>query len=158
MSKRTVEISVGLFVIAGILALLMLALRVSGLNDVYSGGEGYILYANFDNVGGLKPRARVSIAGVPVGRVLDINFNEDDYSAKVKLFIRKDIDQIPDDTQASILTAGLLGDNYIGLNPESAWSDKFLRDGSEIPKENTHPAVILEDLISKFVSNKASGQ
>ena len=158
MAKRTIEITVGLFMLAGLVALLMLALRVSGLSDVYSGKDGYIVYANFDNVGGLKPRARVSIAGVPVGRVLDINFNEKDYSARVKLLIYQDVDEIPDDTQASILTAGLLGDNYIGLNPESAWSDKYLKDGSEIVRENTHSAVILEELISKFVSGRASGQ
>jgi phospholipid/cholesterol/gamma-HCH transport system substrate-binding protein len=158
MSKRTVEITVGFFVIAAFAALIVLALRVSGLSDVYSSGEGYTFYANFDNVGGLKARARVSIAGVPVGRVLDIKFNEEDYSARVKLFVRSDVDQIPDDTPASILTAGLLGDNYIGLNPESGWSKTYLGEGSNIPRENTHSALVLEELISKFVSSKASGQ
>lgn len=156
MSKRTVEIFVGLFVLTGLAALLILTIRVSGLSDVYAKKSGYTVFANFDNIGGLKPRARVTIAGVPVGRVMNIQFNESEYNARVELLIYSQIDELPDDTQASILTAGLLGDNYIGLDPESAWSEEFLKNNSEIPRENTHSAVILEELISKFVSGKAS--
>lgn len=146
--------AVGLFIIAGLAGLLMLAVNVSGLTDIYSGDEGYEISAEFTNVGGLKSRARVTVAGVPVGRVTNIFFDQENYLAKVTMLINKEYSNLPDDTRASILTAGLLGDNYIGLTP--GFSEVFLAPGNHILLENTSSAVILEELISKFVAGQAS--
>lgn len=154
MRKSTLEITVGLFVITGLAALLVLAIKVSGLTDLYSGDTGYQVTADFTNIGGLKPRARVSLAGVPVGRVIAIDLDKENFVAHVTMVIREDMQTIPDDSQASILTAGLLGDNYIGLTP--GFSDRMLGEGGHIAVEDTSSAVILEQLISKFVSGKAS--
>lgn len=154
MRKSTLEITVGLFVITGLAALLVLAIKVSGLTDIYSGDTGYEVTADFTNIGGLKPRARVSLAGVPVGRVIAIDLDKENFVAHVTMIIREDMHSIPADSQASILTAGLLGDNYIGLTP--GFSDRMLSEGGHIAVEDTSSAVILEQLISKFVSGKAS--
>lgn len=155
MSKRTIELTVGLFVLIGVAAFVLLAVKVSGLNDIYDSDEGYYLTADFENVGGLKSRARVSIAGVPVGRVVEIKFDQEKYLATVKLSIDKHINNLPDDTTASILTSGLLGDNYIGLNP--GFNETFLKEGGHIMLENTSKAVVLEELLSKFLAGQASG-
>ena len=154
MQKRTVEIAVGFFVLLGLAAFVMLALRVSGLQNFYQHDDGYELTAFFANVGGLKTKARVSIAGVPVGRVTKIEFDKDSHRSKVTMVIEKDIDNLPEDTQARILTAGLLGDNYIGLTPGMNF-DEFLQPGGQI--SDTHEAIVLEDLIAKFFTGKASG-
>lgn len=155
MQKRTIEIAVGIFFLLGIAAFTMLALRVSGLTDVYVAREGYYITAFFENVGGLKPRARVTIAGVTVGRVISIDFDQKAYLARVKIFVNDKINNIPDDTTANILTSGLLGDNYIGLTP--GFSNKFFKAGDKIPVESTNKAIVLEELVSKFMSNQASG-
>jgi len=155
MHKRTVEITVGIFVLLGMLALLMLAVKVSGLSDIYESKEGYRVTAEFTNVGGLKPRAKVSMAGVAIGRVLSIEFDKDSFYAKVHMIIDKKFNNIPEDSQASIMTAGLLGDNYLGLTP--GMEEDVLTDGSVIEVGNTTQALVLEDLISKFFSSKASG-
>lgn len=160
MRGKTIEITVGLFVLAGLLAFLMLALRVSGLSDVYRANEGYEITAEFENVGGLKPKARVSIAGVQVGRVKSIVFDKNNHYAKVTMLIFNSIDNLPENTEAQILTAGLLGDNYIALLPQQSMDDaaadahQYLKPGANIGIENTHKAVILEDLISKFLANQ----
>ncbi len=154
MQKRTIEIAVGLFFLLGIAAFMMMAIKVSGLSEVYV-KDGYSIKAEFENIGGLKPRARVSIAGVPIGRVVSIEFDDKKYVAEVTLLIDKSVNNLPNDTTASILTAGLLGDNYIGLNP--GFSNEFLKAGDEIPLENTNKAVVLEELVSKFFSSQASG-
>jgi phospholipid/cholesterol/gamma-HCH transport system substrate-binding protein len=154
MQKRTVEIAVGIFVLLGIAALIMLALRVSGLNDIYMRDDGYELTAQFVNVGGLKPKARVSIAGVQVGRVTEITFDRETHRALVKMSIDREVNNLPEDTQARILTAGLLGDNYIGLTPGMNF-DEFLAPGGQVT--DTHEAIVLEDLIAKFFTGKASG-
>ncbi len=155
MHKRTVEIAVGIFVLLGMLALLMLAVKVSGLSDIYESKEGYKITAEFTNVGGLKPRAKVSMAGVAIGRVLSIEFDKNSFYAKVHMIIEQQFNNIPEDSQASIMTAGLLGDNYLGLSP--GVEDDVLVDGSVIEVGNTNQALVLEDLISKFFSSKASG-
>ena len=155
MQRRTIEIGVGIFMLLGIGAFVMLALKVSGLDDIYNNDKGYIITAHFENVGGLKPRARVTIAGVAVGRVLAIEFDKEYYLAKVTLSIDKDVDNLPDDTVASILTAGLLGDNYISLNPGS--NETLLKANGHIGVENTYQAVVLEELLSKFLAGQASG-
>lgn len=154
MHKRTIEISVGLFVLGAILSLLMLAMKVSGLSDVVNVKEGYTVTADFNNIGGLKVRSRVSIAGVPVGRVVDIDLNPDEFTARVTIIFYNTFDSIPDDSQASVLTAGLLGDNYVGVTP--GFSEESLTMGSHISIENTGSAVILEELISRFVAGQAS--
>lgn len=158
MREKTIEITVGLFVLAGLLAFLVLALRVSGLNDVYSNKDGYEITADFENVGGLKPKARVSIAGVPVGRVKSVVFDKNTHYAKVTMLIFNSVDNLPKNTEAQILTAGLLGDNYIGLLPDQSMTESnpqhYLKPGDNIGVESTHKAVILEELISKFLANQ----
>lgn len=155
MQKRTIEIAVGVFFLLGILAFAMLALQVSGISKICSLKEGYKITADFENIGGLKPRARVTIAGVAVGRVVAINYDPKTYVARVTIFMDNNVNNIPDDTSASILTSGLLGDNYIGLSP--GFSDHFYKEGDHIPVENTSKAVVLEELVSKFLSSQASG-
>lgn len=154
MQKRTIEIAVGIFFLLGIAAFAVMAIKVSGLSEIYN-ASGYTITAEFENIGGLKPRARVSIAGVAVGRVVSIDFDDKSYLAKVTLNIDNSVRNLPDDTSASILTAGLLGDNYIGLSP--GFSDNFLKPGANIPLENTNKAVVLEELVSKFFAGQASG-
>ncbi len=155
MQKRTIEIAVGVFFLLGILAFAMLALQVSGISKIYNLKEGYKITADFENIGGLKPRARVTIAGVAVGRVVAINYDPKTYVARVTIVMDNNVNNIPDDTSASILTSGLLGDNYIGLSP--GFSDNFYKEGDHIPVENTSKAVVLEELVSKFLSSQASG-
>lgn len=156
MQKRIIEIAVGVFVLLGILALLVLAIKVSGLHDIYEGNGGYKIAAEFINVGGLKPRAKVTMAGVAVGRVVSITFDRETYNAEVSMLIDKAYDNIPEDSDFSIKTAGLLGDNYISINPGMSM-DQFLREGDHIDVANTSQAIVLEDIISKFFSSQASG-
>lgn len=148
MRARTsaLELFVGLFMLAGMLALLVLALKVSGLSS-YVGHEGYVVTADFDNVGSLKARAPVTVAGVRVGEVTNIQLDRTTFKALVTMQINPDENTLPTDTSASILTQGLLGSNYISLTP--GFNDTFLKNGNEI--ENTHSALILEDLIGELV-------
>lgn len=149
MKTRKFEVWVGLFVVLGIAALLMLALQVSGLSTFYEVGKTYTLKAAFSNIGGLKLRSKVTIGGVTVGRVTNISLvvnNYGEYQALVLLSIDDSVKDIPDDSSAKILTAGLLGDNYVGIVPGQ--SKSFLHEGSSI--ELTSQALLLEDLISKF--------
>lgn len=155
MRKRTVEIWVGIFFLLGIISLSLLAVRVSGLLDVYQFEEGYNLTVEFDNIGNLKPRAKVTMAGVPIGRVTGINFDKKNYVARVTLLINQDVNNIPDDSQASILTAGLLGDNYVGFSPGQ--SPDFFKANEVISTASTNGAIVLEELIAKFFSSQASG-
>lgn len=151
MKSRKIEIWVGLFVVLSIAALLMLALQVSGLSNFYNVKDGYIVNASFANIGGLKNRAKVTICGVTIGRVLGITLDRNeygDYQADVRFSIDQSMQKIPTDSSAKILTAGLLGDNYIEIVPGHA--DTYLKDGSTI--ELTSQAVLLEDLISKFAT------
>ena len=154
MRSQNIELAVGLFVLAAIGALLMLSIRVAGLSDITTGKNGYLITADFSNVGGLKVRSRVSIAGVPVGRVTHISLDQNSFTARVTMMLDPDANHIPDDSQASILTSGLLGDNYVGLTP--GFSDKVLVTGGHVPLENTNSALVLEQLISHFMANQAS--
>ena len=156
MQKRTIEVIVGLFILSGLAALLMLALKVSGLvgMDMFREKEGYHITADFDNVGGLKVRSRVALAGVPVGRVVHIELDQQNFIAKVTLVIDKHIDHIPTDSRFSILTAGLLGDNYLGITP--GFSDSFLHEGGHVGISSTDSALILEQLLSRFLAGQAS--
>lgn len=150
MERSTLDLWVGLFVCAGIGALLILALKVGNMSG-FSVADTYQLYANFDNIGGLKPRAPVKSAGVVVGRVAEITFNNDRFTARVALRIEKNY-KFPKDTTASILTSGLLGEQYIGL--EGGGDDKMLAQGEAI--KLTQSAVVLEKLISQFLFSKAA--
>lgn len=155
MEKRTVEMTVGLFFLMAIGAFVMLALKVSGLGQSLSLGEGYTITAEFENIGGLKPRARVTVAGVSIGRVTSIDFDPKGYLARVSIRLDEKVTNIPDDSRASILTSGLLGDNYIALTP--GFSETYFKAGDQIVVENTNKAIVLEELVSKFLANQASG-
>ncbi len=156
MKLRTAEITVGLFIIAGILSLLMLALQVSGLSFFLKEEPGYRIKAAFSNIGALKVRAKVSLGGVVVGRVVKIALEPETFNANVWMAIDpKQVGTLPIDTQASILTAGLLGDNYISLTPGFD-ETQHLKEGSVIPIESTNSAVILEQILSKFLAGQAS--
>ena len=150
MSKtRQIEIMVGAFMAAGFLALFFLAMQVSNLGTVNT-GDSYKV-ARFDNIGGLKVKSPVTMAGVEVGRVLDIYYDAEDFRAVAVLGIYSQYDRIPDDTFAKILTAGLLGEQYIGLDPGG--SEDLLKEGSEIAV--TQSALVLEEVIGQFIYGKA---
>jgi phospholipid/cholesterol/gamma-HCH transport system substrate-binding protein len=151
MERSTLDLWVGLFVCAGIAALLILALKVGNMGSVGLGSETYTLYANFDNIGGLKPRAPVKSAGVVVGRVARIAFDNERFNARVELSVEKRY-KFPKDTNASILTSGLLGEQYIGL--DAGGDTATLANGDTI--KLTQSAVVLEKLISQFLYSKAA--
>ena len=150
---KTVETWVGLFVAIGLIALFFVAMQVSNLGEMRTARGSYTITARFDNIGGLKVRAPVSMAGVRVGRVSRIAFDNKTYQAIVEMRIDPAYDTFPDDTSASILTAGLLGEQYIGLSPGG--SDEFLKDGDEL--DLTQSAIVLEQVISRFLFGKAEG-
>ncbi len=150
MERTTIDLWVGIFVALGVAALLGLAMKVGNLTSSNI-GETYIVTANFENIGGLKVRAPVKSAGVVVGRVGDIKFDGATYEAVVSLNVDKRYN-FPKDTFASIYTAGLLGEQYIGL--EAGGDETNLKNGDKIMK--TQDAVVLEKMISQFLYNKAS--
>ena len=150
MDKRNLtEILVGLFVAVGLFALFFLAMNVSNLRES-SLPDGYKLIVLFDNIGGLKSRSPVTISGVRVGRVGSIVLDQERYQALITLNINPGV-KVPEETIASILTSGLLGEQYIELEPGGA--DDYMQDGDEI--ELTQSAIIIEKLISKFLFDKA---
>ena len=152
MERTTLDLWVGAFVVAGIGALVVLALKVGNLST-YNVSESYQLQAHFTNVGGLKATASIRSAGVLVGRVTSIVLDTDRYEAKVTMSIDKRY-QFPKDTFANILTSVLLGEQYIGLIPGG--DDKMLASGDEFKK--TQSAVVLEDLIGKFLYNSTDAK
>ncbi|ERS89116.1 organic solvent ABC transporter substrate-binding protein [Halomonas sp. PBN3] len=146
------ELGVGLFMLAGILGLVFLGLRVSGLT-LQAPSDTFRLEASFANIGGLKPRARVTMAGVTVGRVAAIELDREWYDARVVLELDESLEgQLSRDTTAAILTAGLLGEQYVGLSVGG--DPETLSDGDAI--RDTQSAVVLEELIQQFVSNMVS--
>ena len=149
MTREKTDFWVGLFVLLGAVALVFLALRAGNLSS-FSLAPTYQVHAYFDNMGGLKVRAPVRTSGVVVGRVSDISFDNTRFQAVATLEIERKY-EFPLDTSASILTSGLLGDQYIGLTPGG--DDKNLTDGTEIIY--TQSAVVLEELISKFLYSAA---
>ncbi len=149
MSKTVLDLWVGLFVIAGVAALLFLALKVGSMSAVNT-SDSYQVIARFDNIGGLKPRAPVKIAGVVVGRVADIRFDNETFEAAVTLRLDKRY-AFPKDTSAAIMTSGLLGEQYIGL--EAGGDSLKLKDKDRILI--TQSAVVLENLIGQFLFGKA---
>lgn len=151
MERSTLDLWVGLFVCAGIGALLILAMKVGNMASIGIGADTYTLYAHFDNIGGLKPRAPVKSAGVVVGRVASIAFDNERFTARVALAIDGHF-KFPKDTTASILTSGLLGEQYIGL--DAGGDSAYLASGDTI--KLTQSAVVLEKLISQFLYSKAA--
>lgn len=150
MAKKGVETMVGIFVLLGMLGLLFLALKAANLGS-FGGGDTYALTAYFDNIGGLKVRAPVRSAGVTVGRVASIAIDTKRYQGAVRIEIDRDV-QFPSDSSARILTSGLLGDQYIGIEPGA--QEKMFAAGDEI--RSTQSAMVLESLISQFLFNKAA--
>ena len=151
MAQRTTDLVVGLFMVAGIAALLFLALQVSGLSPK-SSGDSYTLYANFNDAGGLTPRARVSMAGVAIGSIREITLNHEPFQARVAMDVQSSVDNIPADSAAVIRTSGLLGEQYIDV---SVGGDmESLANGDTF--YSTQSAMNLERLISNFASGQLS--
>jgi phospholipid/cholesterol/gamma-HCH transport system substrate-binding protein len=151
MGKRGIETMVGFFVLLGMLGLVFLALQAANLGTV-TGGDTYRVTARFDNIGGLKPRAPVRSAGVLVGRVAGISLDPETFQGVVTLDIDRRFN-FPKDTAAKILTSGLLGDQYVGLEPGG--DDANLASGDTIAQ--TQSAVVLENLIGQFLTGRAEG-
>ena len=150
MGKKGIETMVGLFVLLGMVGLVFLALKAANLGS-FSGGDTYTLMAKFDNIGGLKVRAPVRSAGVTVGRVASITLDAKTYQGVVRLEMERNV-QFPRDSSARILTSGLLGDQYVGL--EAGAEEKAFVAGDTI--KSTQSAVVLESLISQFLFSKAA--
>ena len=150
---RTVEMGTGLFVLLGMGALFFVSTQTTGGND-FGAAETFEVQARFENVGSLRMRAPVAMAGVTIGRVTNVEFDPYALEAVVTFELDSRYDQIPDDSDASILTAGLLGSQYIGLQPGG--SDTYLEDGSEIMF--TQSAIVLENLIGKFLLRGGSDE
>jgi len=148
---RSVELGTGLFVLLGLAALFFLTTQTTGSSNI-STSDAYEVTARFENVGSLKDRAPVAMSGVTIGRVTSVEFDPQGLDAVVTFVIDSQFDQIPDDSDASILTAGLLGSQYIGLQPGG--SDLYLEEGSEI--QFTQSAIIIENLISKYLFSQGS--
>ncbi len=144
---RTIEIVTGAFIILGIAALYVLATSATNISS-YGENKGYAVTASFSNIGGLKPRAAVTMAGVAIGRVTDIKLDPKSFSAVITMQIDGRYNEVPDDSTASILTSGLLGEQYIGIDPGG--SETFLKQGSSI--QYTQSALVLEKLIGQFFS------
>ena len=151
--SKALEFLVGLFVASGIVALFFLAMHVSNLNPL-AAEAGYTITARFENSGGLKIKSPVNMSGVRIGRVSNISFDSETYESVVEMHIEKQYDTLPDDTSASILTAGLLGEQYIGLS--AGGSDEFLEDGGTL--DFTQSALVLENMIGQFLYQDKSDQ
>ena len=151
MAKKSIETLVGLFVLLGILGIVFLALKAANLGSFSAGGDMYALSARFDNIGGLKVRAPVRSAGVVVGRVTSISLDPKSFQGVVTLQVDGRY-HFPKDSAAKILTAGLLGDQYIGIEPGG--DDKNLNAGDTVAQ--TQSAVVLENLIGQFLTGKAA--
>ena len=150
MQRKSLDLWVGLFVLLGAVALFFLAMKAGNMSSL-SFEQSYSVVTRFDNIGGLKPRAPVKSAGVVVGRIANSSFDDKTYQATVTMTI-EDTYKFPKDSSAKILTSGLLGEQYIGL--EAGGSDDMLAAGDKITQ--TQSAVILESLISQFLYNKAA--
>ncbi|WP_131781842.1 outer membrane lipid asymmetry maintenance protein MlaD [Legionella gresilensis] len=152
--QRYIDISVGFFMLLGLLALLIMVMKVSGITELAS-SKGYHVTADFTDIGGLKVRAPVTIAGVKVGEVTKIELQPSELNAKVTMLLRSDKPIPFEDATARILTEGLLGSNYISIVPgfddDSSSDHPYLREGDKIPK--TQEAIILENLIGQLLFN-----
>ena len=149
MERKAVDLWVGMFVVAGFIALMMLALKVGNFG-AYSPKDVYVVTAHFDNIGGLKEQAPVRSSGVVVGRVAGVRFDSKKFDAEVTLTMDGQF-KFPTDTTAAILTSGILGENYVGL--EAGGEEQNLKQGDVI--KLTQSAVVLEKIISQFLYSKA---
>ncbi|MCU7958403.1 MAG: outer membrane lipid asymmetry maintenance protein MlaD [gamma proteobacterium symbiont of Bathyaustriella thionipta] len=150
MHNRGIELAVGTFMAIGLVALFFLAMKVGNLSG-FSSADNYSLSARFENIGGLKVRSPVKMAGVRIGEVTDIGFDRQTFEAVVTLDIQPQFDTLPADTIASIYTSGLLGEQYIGL--DAGGDEEVLHDGDQL--ELTQSAIVLEQLIGQFLFSKA---
>ncbi|WP_420428577.1 outer membrane lipid asymmetry maintenance protein MlaD [Algiphilus sp.] len=148
MPSRPIEIMVGLFFVLGVAAVFLLTFRVAGLD---SGGpeEGYTVSADFNNIGGLRSGSAVTLSGVRIGRVTNIAIDDTTFAARVTMKIHAEYDNLPADSGASILTSGLLGEQYIGINPGGAMES--LQDGDRLPL--TQDALVLENLVGRVLES-----
>lgn len=151
MQSRSLELLVGFFFCLGVGAIFILTFRVASLSSV-GPGEAYRLSATFENIGGLKRGAAVTMAGVRIGRVRDITIDRDNFEAKVTLEVNNQYDNIPLDSNAKILTAGLLGEQYIGLEPGG--DEKSFKDGDSV--KFTQSAFVLENIIGQVLVSMTS--
>ncbi len=152
MNKTTMlEVGVGLFVVLGVAALFVLAMKMSNFNTLSSGG-GYTVVARFEEIGGLKVQSPINAGGVRVGRVTAIDYDEKRYQARVTMRIDGRYRRFPADTTASIYTSGLLGEKYIGLEPGG--EEDYLKDGDEV--RLTQSALVMERVLGQFLFDKAS--
>ncbi len=152
MVSKTLQFIVGLFVLLGLIALAVLATQVATTS--LGNTDSYTLTAKFENIGGLNVKAPVAIGGVRIGRVTAIDLDTTEFSARVTMAIDKTYDELPWDTSASVLTSGLLGAQFVGLEPGA--DEEFLADGDEI--ELTQSTIQLENLIGRFMFNSAQGE
>ena len=152
MTRKAIETTVGLFLLIGVAAMIWLALKVGNWSPTTT--HDYEVTARFDNIGGLTVKAPVTLAGVTIGRVASIGIDADDYSARITLQIDQAHDNLPTDTSAAILTSGLLGAQYVGLDPGA--EETYLEDGGRI--EITQSAVVLEHLIGQILIRTAEEQ
>lgn len=154
MNKYKTEVLVGIFVSLTVAAILLLALKVAN-QSVAADGDTYTLYAKFDNIGGLKPRSAVKVGGVTVGRVNSITLDAEDFTPVVELRISKAFSTFPETSSVSILTSGLLGEQYVGFQPGFSFDGVAdLQDGDYL--QDTKSALVLEDLIGQFLFNRGS--
>lgn len=155
MNSRKTEFWVGIFILLAVLAALMLALSVAN-RGMEGSSETYRLYAKFDNIGGLKPRSSVKLGGVVIGRVERIYLDREDFSPVVEMAISSDYTSFPETSSVSILTSGLLGEQYVGFIPGFSFEGiEPLQDGDYL--QDTRSALVLEDLIGQFLFNRGSG-
>ena len=150
MERSVIDLWVGIFVASGIAALLFLALKAGNVDSILT-SEGYLVSAEFDNIGGLKAKAPVKSAGVIVGRVDNVNFSNQSLRAVVQLKLDKQF-QFPKDSSVSILTSGLLGDQFVGIDPGGALEN--LQEGDRV--RITQSAIVLEKVIGQFLYGKMS--
>lgn len=154
MLTRKIEVLVGLFLLSGFAAFLVLVFNVANI-EVKTGDSSYTLYAKFSNIGGLKVRSPVKVGGVVVGRVSAIKLDSSELVPIVELSMDKEFNQFPETSSLSILTSGLLGEQFLGLTPGFEDEDiAMLVDGDRI--DDTHSALVLEDLIGQFLFSTSS--
>ena len=150
---KKLELAVGTFIALGLAAFFMLAMKVSNIAELGE-DKGYKITARFENIGGLKVRAPVTLAGVRIGRVVGIDLDTRSYEAVVTLSIEPHYNQLPTDSSASILTSGVLGEQYVGLEPGGM--EEYLKNGGSL--KLTQSALVLEKLIGRMVTNAVSGE
>ena len=156
MNKYKTEMMVGVFVVLTIGAILLLALKVAN-QSMATDGDTYTLYAKFDNIGGLKPRSAVKVGGVTVGRVTSISLDQGGFTPIVELSISNEYNGFPETSSVSILTSGLLGEQYVGFQPGFSFDGVAnLKDGDYL--QDTKSALVLEDLIGQFLFNRGSDE